>query len=263
MRRFYCVKSEGRYKGWRCWFHPFTASPKRDKWSLNLELYLWTDRDMPGFQFNASADCENTAGFNINVPFLFSLYVSADLGMVGYSNWWRKLLRLDDEHRYEGRSWGIRYIKDKDCIDAGYLNIELGRYDNSWSSRDPKWYSMSIHPRVVLCGKTTYTEEDKGITEHKVLIKGSRGYPDKEYMLSCKEYISKWTWKRFKKPHLLKRYTVECMDKNGVPHPGKGTTSYNCEETALHSQSGPANSREEAIQKFVDSVNWYRANYPL
>lgn len=263
MRRFRCIKSEGKYKGWRCWFHPFTDNPKKDKWNICIEFYPRTDYDMPGILLTASADCEKTVGFNINIPFLFSLYVKADLGMVGYSIWWRKLLRLDEERKYDGRKWGIRYIKDGDCIDAGYLDISLGRYDNHWKSSDPKWLSISIHPRVVLCGRTSYTEEDKGITEHKVLIKGSRGYSDKEYMLSCKEYISKWIWKRFKKPYLLKRYTVECVDKNGVPHPGKGTASYNCEESALHSQTSAANSREEAIQKFVDSVNWYRANYPL
>lgn len=262
MRRFHCIKSENKHKGWRCWFYPFT-DPKKDKCSIGAELYLWTDLDMPGFNVYGTADSEDTIGFNINVPFLFSIYVHADLGMVGYSNWWRKLLRLDDEHKYDGRKWGIRYVKDNDCIDGGYLSIDLGRYDNMWSSRDPKWLSTSIYPRVVLCGRAAYSEQDNGTTQHTVMIKGNRGYADKEYVLNCKEFVSTWTWKRFKKPYSLKRYEVSCDDKNGVPHPGKGTTGYNCDESALHSQTSPANSREEAIQKFVASVDWYRANYPL
>ena len=61
----------------------------------------------------------------------------------------------------------------------------------------------------------------------------------------------------------MKRYEVSCDDKNGVPHPGKGTTGYNCDESALHSQTGAANSRKEAVEKFVESVYWYRKNYPL
>jgi len=266
MRHFHCIESNcGKHKGWRCWIYPFAniLGSHHDRVNVGIEFYPWTDVDMPGFNVYGKANDEHTIGFSVNVPFLFSLYVHADLAKWGYSKVWRKILRLDEEHKYDGRSWGIKYIKNSDCIDGGYLSIELGRYDNCWSSKDPKWLHTSIHPRVVLCGRATYSEQDNGTTQHTVTIKGNKEYADKEYVLNCKEFISTWTWKRFKKPYSLKRYEVSTQDKDGVPHPGKGTTCYNCEESALQSQTSPANSREEAVAKFVESVHWYRKNYPL
>lgn len=266
MRHFHCIESNcGKHKGWRCWIYPFAniLGSHHGKVNIGVEFYPWTDIDMPGFNVYGKANDEHTIGFSVNVPFLFSLYVHADLAKWGYSKVWRKILRLDEEHKYDGRSWGIKYIKDSDCIDGGYLNIELGRYDNCWSSKDPKCLHTSIYPRVVLCGRATYSEQNNGTTQHTVTIKGNKEYADKEYVLDCREYISTWTWKRFKKPYSLKRYEVSTQDKDGVPHPGKGTTCYNCEESALQSQTSPANSREEAVAKFVESVNWYRKNYPL
>lgn len=266
MRHFHCIESNcSKHKGWRCWIYPFAniLGSHHDRVNVGIEFYPWTDIDMPGFNVYGKANDEHTIGFSVNVPFLFSLYVHADLAKWGYSNTWRKILRLDEDRKYDGREWGIKYIKDSDCIDGGYLNIKLGRYDNCWKSSDPKWLSTSIHPRVVLCGRAAYSEQDNGTTQHTVTIKGNKEYADKEYVLNCKEFISTWTWKRFKKPYSLKRYDVSTQDKDGVPHPGKGTTGYNCGESALQSQTSPANSREEAVAKFVESVYWYRKNYPL
>jgi hypothetical protein len=263
MRHFHCIKAEGKHKGWRCWLYPFAnvLGSHHDKFNIGIEFYPWTDNGLPGISFGLRADCENTIDASIKIPFLLALYVHIDAGMIGYKSWWRKLLRLDDERKYDGRNWGIRWSPSYGCVDGGSIDINLGSYDNSWSSKDPKWLSMHFYPQRFLCGKATYSEKDNGTTEHKVLIKGNRDYPDKEYTLSCKEYISTWTWKRFKKPLVITRYDVSSNE--GVPHPGKGTTGYNCDEGSFSGQTCPAESRQNAVDKFVEQVYWYRKNYPL
>jgi len=265
MRHFHCTKTEGEYKGWRCWLYPFSniLGSRHDKFNIGIEFYPWTDAGLPGFSFNLKANPEHTMGASIRIPFLLALYVHVDAGMMGYKPWWRNLLRLDEDRKYDGRNWGIRWSPSFGCIDGGSIDVNLGSYDSHWSSKDPKWLSMHFYPRTILCGKTNYAEQDNGTTQHTVAIKGNRDYADKEYVLNCKEFISTWTWKRFKKPYSLKRYEVFCEDEKGVPHPGKGTACYNCDESALCSQTSPANSREEAIEKFIESVNLYRKNYPL
>lgn len=236
MRNFHCIKETGLYKGWRCWIYPFanTALYNYDKFKIGIEFYPWTDAGCPGINLSLKADPEHTISASIKIPFLLALYVTLS-SKIGYAAWWRKLLRLSEDRKYDGRDWGIRWSPSYGCVDGGSIDINLGSYNNCWSSKDPKWLSMHFYPMRFLCGRATYIEQDNETTEHQVLIKYSRDYPDKVYILKCKEFVSTWTWKRFKKPLVITRYEVSSNE--GVPHPGKGTTGYNCEESALYSQT--------------------------
>lgn len=254
--KFRCQKeSKG---GWRSWWYPFGYD--KNRFCVHNEFYPFTDSKMPGIKLELEADCERTISFSIRIPFLFSWWFSID-AMWGYSDWWRNFLRLDDERKYDGRQWGISWYNGDGCMSGGSLDLYLGSHTNMWKSSDPKWYRFSIYPQEVLFGKWKAESKDGEITKHKISVSESKNFPASEHEVECKEFITTWTWPRFRKPFILTRYEVSC--KEGVPHPGKGTAAYNCEDTCLYSSTTPSKSREEAVDKFKESAEYYRKHYPL
>jgi hypothetical protein len=249
------VDRERKY-GWRSWFEPLGYN---GNFTIRNELYLFK-KDF-SVQLTLRDDCEGTISFNLCIPFLFSWYFSLD-AKFGYSDWWKKLLRLDSFMR-QGRKWGIRWHSAYGCVDGGSLDILLGSYENESRSTDPKWLSLCFYPKTILCGKTEYEEYESDNITKKVMIKGDKSYPDKEYDLYCSVRECRWSWKRFLKPLLMTRTTVEVINGGQVPHPGKGTTCYNYGESGLSSQSSAESDPDKAIEKFVEQVYWYRKNYPL
>jgi len=244
------------HNGWRWWIN-FGDYAKRGD-TVRIEFY--PGRRELGCTLSMRAQGESTISLMLKIPFLFSLYVTWDT-MWGYSTKWSKFLCLDDDRRYDGREFGFSWYGADGCISGGSINFYLGSHLNGWSSKDPKWLRTHIYPQEILCGKDTVKMEDLETTEHSVTIPGNSTYPEKTYTVKCKEFRTTWTWPRFKKPLIINRFEVECEE--GVPHPGKGTCDYNCDESRLYSQCAPADSREHAVQKFIDSCAWYRKNYPM
>jgi hypothetical protein len=121
MRHFHCIKSQGEHKGWRCWFYPFAnvLGSHHDKFNIGIEFYPWTDNGLPGISFGLRANDERTIHGSIKIPFLLALYVHIDAGMLGYKPWWRKLLRLSEDRKYDGRNWGIRWSPSYDYDEDG------------------------------------------------------------------------------------------------------------------------------------------------
>lgn len=252
--RFRVVREE-KY-GWRSWFEPFGYN---SRFTIRNELYLFK-QDF-SFTLSLGDSCEHTISLAICIPFLFSWYLGVD-AKFGYSDWWKKLLRLDS-HMRQGRKWGIRWIPSYGSVDGGDFSLYLGAYENEWRSTDPKWLSLSFYPKTFFCGKTQYEKYESGRITKKVMIKGDETYPDVEYELECIVEECRWSWPRFLKPLLMTRTTVEVTNNGMVPHPGKGTTDYNCGEGGLSSQSSAESDPDKAIEKFVEQVYWYRKNYPL
>jgi len=239
-------------KGWRWWWHydkPLT---------IRNELYLFVRGC--ALKLNLHADSESTISFHIAIPYLISWFFTVD-ARFGYSEWYRKLLCLDDDHKYGGRQFGFSYYNGDGCMSGGSINLYCGAYINEWNSKDPKWYNISIYPQEILFGSYSANTKDLDTTDHIVTIEADRNYPEKTYTLQCKEFQTTWTWPRLRKPFVLNRYEVSC--EGGVPHPGKGTADYNCNESSLNSQTCISGSRKEAVDKFVEQVYWYRKNYPM
>jgi hypothetical protein len=249
------INKEEKY-GWRSWFEPFGYN---GRFTIRNELYLF--KSDCSIQLTLRDNYEGTISFHLGIPFLISWYISID-SKFGYSDWWKKLLRLDSYMR-QGRRFGIGWNFSYGCVDGGDITINLGSYVNEGRSSDPKWVSMSFCPKTFFCGKTKFEEHDVREVYKNVLIKGDADYPDKEYELVCKVQESKWSWPRFLKPLELTRTTVEVVDGSGIPHPGKGSCDYNCGESALYSSSTAESNPEKAFNAFVDQVYLYRKNYPL
>lgn len=252
---FHSSKSD---RGYRCWWYPFGCEGKTKQVSFSSEFYPFTKTC--GVELALNADSDSTVAFNIKIPYMFSWYVSMN-SLVGYRNWWGKMLGLSGWRKHDGRRFGISWYSGDGCMSGGSLDIKLGAFDNGWESSDPKWLSMSFYPEKFLFGN--YTAKDKEIetTYRTVFFKGVRGYPDKNHILKCVLTEMTWTWKRFRKPFTMARYEVS--SEEGIPHPGKGTCDYNCDETALYSQSSSAKNAKDAIDRFVQAVYKYRTTYPL
>jgi hypothetical protein len=84
--------------------------------------------------------------------------------------------------------------------------------------------------------------------------------PHEEYEASVKLFESTWKRPRWF-AHKISRAEVKV--EGGVRHPGKGTTSYNCDDDFTYSLTTPATTVREALNKFRDSVLDMRERYPL
>ena len=222
------------------------------------EFYLGRRDFAVTAEFNA--DGERTATFHVAIPFVFSAYFGIDRKW-GYSDLWRKLLRLDEDHRYGGRHFGLAWNGSYGCVDGGSFRLSLGERTNEYNSRDPKWYSFNWYPQRTFCGPTTYTQKDVATAARTVTVPGHGRFPTKDYHLTATMSTCTWSWKRFKKPLVITRCEVKC--EGGIEHPGKGTACYNCDDTALTSSMFPCDNFDDAFEKFVESAQENRRRYPL
>ena len=214
-----------------------------------------------GIELNLNANSEDTIAFMLKIPFLFAFYLTLDRKF-GYSNWWRKFLRLDESRKYDGRVFGITWYNDSEpSLRSGTLYFHLGNYENDWNATDPKWLSFSITPSELLYGNVKYSENILKTEFRDLLIPAYNEYPEKTYKCKCILSERIWTFKRFKKPYKIIGTEIECEE--GIPHPGKGTCDYNCQDGALHSITSPIDNIDEALEKFKEQAIWYRKNYPL
>jgi hypothetical protein len=132
------------------------------------------------------------------------------------------------------------------------------KHINEWNSTDPKWWDMSInlHPGEWLLGGTEYKQD---VLAEKVV---DVPMPEKCYKMKVTLSEDSWPYKRA--PWLGKKVSrAHCEMEEPIPHPGKGTTSYNCGDDGLQGMTMPCSSFEEAIGKVVESVLYKRRRYPL
>lgn len=139
------------------------------------------------------------------------------------------------------------------------LWISLWENKMSWSSKDPKWWSFNfqLDPRIILFGDTTYDSEVLKEEEVEVPM------PEKTYKMKVKLCEDKWSYEKLPSWFGQKVLKAHCDLIEPIPHPGKGTTDYNCGYDALHYIIMPATSIDDAIGKVVTNVLDKRRRYPL
>ena len=156
-------------------------------------------------------------------------------------------------------SFDFRWISSliyKYKLDHRELEIQIGFTDGitfsislfadsmSWSKGDYKWY-CNISDKL----KGKYTVTKKIIEERNVLIP----MPEKSYLAHIVLADWTWTYPRWFKTK-VRRAEIE-MSIEGIPFAGKGTTSYNCGDDAVHSMTtGNVNDIPDAVGKLVSSV---------
>lgn len=179
----------------------------------------------------------------------FSLYLTLD-GL-----WDSRLMRAMS--RYKNRSYEVALKIYNWTV---WWRVWTPVY--SWDERDYGWRSGYFILPDFFLGANKHSS--KVIETRRVTIyvpQHSCGYQPMSY--NAVVHITHDTWKRPRWPFtiLVQRGVVDVP--SGVPHPGKGTTSYNCGESRLYGLTTEAATVDDAVEKFVNQVNWYRNNYPL
>ena len=85
--------------------------------------------------------------------------------------------------------------------------------------------------------------------------------PERSY--PCTVTMQRAEWRRPRWPFVRRVLRAEVEIPGGVPHPGKGTESYNCGDDGLYGLTAPAQSVEDAIGMCVANVLDKRRRYPL
>lgn len=115
----------------------------------------------------------------------------------------------------------------------------------SWSSKTPKWRHGSLNFVDLLLGRTNC--EHHPLEVRDVLIP----MPEGSYPATAK--LEEWTWRRprwFAKT--LKRVTIDVP--KGVPVPGKGENSWDCDDDAIFGTTVQAASIAEGVGHLVGSA---------
>lgn len=115
----------------------------------------------------------------------------------------------------------------------------------SWSRKVPRWREGNCHPIDFIFGHTKVT--DKEIARKQVMIP----MPERSY--SATVVIEDRVWRRPRWPlpwhHHIGAHVH--MERDPIPHPGKGENSYDCGEDATYSSSFPI-----PRERFQDAVSY-------
>lgn len=185
-----------------------------------------------------------------------------------------------------GRDTGVR-------IFGGSVWWSLWEWRGGWSSGankvapwDSTGWTSTWHVVDWLLGATKHEREQLDRTSVTFTMPEGYGYEAAEHQAEVvterrQWWRPRWPWGR------VDNIIVEVTVEGGVPHPGKGTTAYNCDEDALITAStvvdetpwgqapmlGTADRpldtdelhqwQQAGIQHFIESATEYRRRYPL
>lgn len=135
---------------------------------------------------------------------------------------------------------------------SGTIWFEIWNPEGHWSSRQPKWWAFNFCPADFFLGRTQCTV--RPVSEHDTVVP----MPEANYPARVK--IQERIWKR-PRWFATKRLESEIDIPNGVPIPGKGTMSYNCEDDAIHGSGGRYPTVESAVASVVESALERRKKY--
>lgn len=216
--------------------------------SIDIELYRAKDEFSVGLELQN--DFEKTIIFNLTLPFLFKFYISSDTTLCK-TNWWQKLLFLDEEHKYEGRDFRINLYPDEVAWGKDYyFNVNFATYP--WGSGGGWSFFKSLTDLIY--GKFTYNKEIKEEWNRTTFIPGTINYSDDTYDLVIRREVCNWKWGRFNKTFSATYFNVEC--EKGVPHRFKWGS-----QDGIISSSFDASDVNDAIQKFIDMIQKERKRY--
>ncbi len=192
--------------------------------------------------FNAVDGC-NGIGFFAGVPYLLNLWFTIhkvpEWMLPGYMI--DSPLRPGEQFRMpEEREIGIR-VFDK------AIWISLWNNQMEWNSSDPWWWQFTIWPLDILLGRTKYNT--------KTIMTGRCVVPMPEHEFQADYKVFESTWKRPRWPCPKRMLRIEIKNDEPIPLPGKGTTSYNCDDDASYSVTMPLlGSIADAVKEYAGDI---------
>lgn len=206
------------------------------KWAANgvgVEWHLFTRRCAAGVTFSSHAD--DAIMLALSIPFLFSLYLSLEK-----AKWVKRLP-------------GVRYVSGD--YNSGEREIRIAVHDNAiwWSlwlndggMRSRNWRDGCFHVDNFFLGRSVHTKSEP--TAYDVLIEMPEGYyPAKVELFTSTWKRTRWPWSKS-----VDRAKVEV--DGGIPVPGKGENSWDCDDDAIHAGTYPAIAVWEATAAIRESA---------
>lgn len=209
----------------RAWLHWPTNSV-----GIEWGLFDWAC----GFSITFDSCHDEAIQLHLAIPFLFSV--------------WLSLTRCDWVKYLPGVKWSGKY-------GSGEREINLRVHSwafwwNLWTypgeSYD-RWNEGCFHIDDFFLGRNEHSESPR---EHYDTF---LEMPEGAYPVTVELYTSTWTRKRC--PWIrrsVRRAKIEI--EGGVPVPGKGENSYDCDDDAIFSSTAPAASVDEALRALKESV---------
>lgn len=210
-----------------------------------ISLHAYIAKSLtPRFSFSVDA-CEGDICFaGTPIPGLLGVSVVFDVPSAAA----RKIVDFRSKRRHKPYEREVRF-----AIHDGKIWVTLWSPGDEWTAGDRN-YSFDIEKLVL--GETLYssTETDRGM--FRIQIEKDEPMYEGEYRAS----ISTWRYARF--PFIFMSRPVYKLDIGaGIPIPGKGENSWDCDEDAIYGISTCAADLYEAVEKLRDSVNESRRRY--
>lgn len=173
---------------------------------------------------------------------LFALWLYAENLLT-----WEFKRKLPTDHWFnQGRELEI-------AMHNGGVWFKLWTAEDDSYGRRSRWRTLVLYPADILFGKEKYS--NTVLSTHDVVIP----MPEGNYAATVKMECAKWTRSRWPFPKVKMTADVD-IDK-GVPIPGKGENSWDCDDDAIFGMSCGASTVEEAISKVVQSALRTRQRY--
>lgn len=188
--------------------------------------------------------------WHLALPFLFSVFIGMRMPV------W--VTRLPFKHRRAGYDYqGLHRAVGVRVFDSA-IWWSLWEDINEMRSCDPWWYRGRLGLNdiaTLLFGRERV--ECATIEEKLTLI----DMPERKYPATFKRERMVWTRPRLPRFLSHARITSSVDVHGGVPIPGKGENSWDCDDDALFSQSSAAATEAEAVASFCAAVMRDRERY--
>lgn len=222
----------------RAWFY----IPKN---SFHIEWYFGSRKCALKAEFSNSSLSEDAILIHVAIPFVLNFYFGVERAawvkrLPGIGRGWQ------DSNREIGFSWY-----------DGYLMLSLWcRNGNEWSRGDRWWHfkqPIMLNPADFFLGRDKYSDEPLESGEIEFSL------PESDYIATYRLFCSTWKRPRWPRPRRLLRGEIGV--EGGVPIPGKGENSWDCDDTVTYSLTCPATTKEELVAKFIEGIEKRRQKY--
>lgn len=199
------------------------------------KFFYWNkSRDYVSFELGYLPMCQIGIDFGEDITFSIGCFIQIYVSLSIF-----KLYSWLYKHKINDRALDFNiWFRDGFPISINLMSNTMG-----WKRGDWKWC-----PNISRKLKGKFTVSEKTIEERDILIP----MPEKSYKGHA--VLADWTW-HYKRwfPKTIRRCEIEILE--GIPHPGKGENSWDCEDDATFSlTTGKVRTIAEAVGKLVSSV---------
>lgn len=212
------------------------------KWEFRLEYNLLKKAHFRSVEIRLnSIDNDRGVGLFIGIPRVFDYWFEVSHSAIN-----RYLpTKKTKSYANPGTFWDMPITKK---IGASWhdstLWWSLWETCGEWSNTQPWWWGGAFNPKRFLLGRSKYSKRE--VVEGDTVL----AMPEGDYPVEAKIYTA--IWKRPRWPSTVRR--VELDFPTPVPVPGKGESSWDMDDDAIHSTTMAAETVAEALDREVKHI---------